>query len=368
MGLISYKRGQGSIVVRVKFLNSSVATGAGLAGLTFNSASLIIGAIADNEAATVAYTQAGGTIEDITTLGTYQAPTATKCRFKEVDSTNHKGVYEIQIADARYAVSGAKSLIISFAGATNMAETDVVIPLLDNDPYANKLLAYVQLLARGDDAIETDNATELAEINADEGSGAGGFDNETDSVEAIRERGDLAWLTGGSGGATKSYTTTDWTRTVGDDDGGTGADTLSVNATYFATGEVGTGTYLEVDAVFTLDAVTETARVLDIWGFYQGGGNHSIQVQALDTVAATYEPIGSMGLETVVSKHAFGLSPNHTNSSTGTVTIKFLHVGTGIPSHVLNIDKAQVNSSVPATSAADTADVILARAVENVED
>lgn len=135
MSLISYKRGQGSIVLRVKILNSSVTTGAGLTGLTSASSGLIISTIADNEASATAYTVAGSTIETITTLGTYAAPTATKCRFKEVDATNHKGVYEIQIADARYAVSSAKSLLVSILGATNAAETDCVIPLTDMDPY-----------------------------------------------------------------------------------------------------------------------------------------------------------------------------------------------------------------------------------------
>jgi len=135
--LIGYKRGQGSIVLRVKILNSSVSTGAGLTGLTSASSGLIISTIADNESTATAYTVAGSTIEGITTLGTYAAPTATKCRFKEVDATNHKGVYEIQLADARYAVSSAKSLLVSVSGATNAAETDVVIPLRDLDPYTS---------------------------------------------------------------------------------------------------------------------------------------------------------------------------------------------------------------------------------------
>lgn len=133
--LISYKRSQTSIILRVKILNSSVTTGAGLTGLTSASSGLIISTIADNEATATAYTVAGSTIESITTLGTYAAPTATKCRFKEVDSTNHKGVYELQIADARFAVSNAKSLLVSILGATNAVETDVVIPLVDLDPY-----------------------------------------------------------------------------------------------------------------------------------------------------------------------------------------------------------------------------------------
>lgn len=65
-----------------------------------------------------------------------------------------------------------------------------------------KLLAYVQLLARSDAAIETDNSTELTAINADGGSGAGNFSAQTDSVEAIRDHvGDGTNLTeaGGDG-------------------------------------------------------------------------------------------------------------------------------------------------------------------------
>lgn len=58
-----------------------------------------------------------------------------------------------------------------------------------------KLRKYVQLLARKDSAIATDNATEVTEINADGGSGSGAFVNTTDSQEALRDRGDSAWTT-----------------------------------------------------------------------------------------------------------------------------------------------------------------------------
>ena len=133
--LIGYRRGQGSIILRVKILNSSVSTGAGLTGLSSTSSGLIISTIADTESTATAYTVAASNVETITTNGTFAAPTAGKCRFKEVDSTNHKGVYEIQIADARFNVSNAKSLLVSVSGATNAAETDVVIPLRDLDPY-----------------------------------------------------------------------------------------------------------------------------------------------------------------------------------------------------------------------------------------
>ena len=133
--LIGYKRGQTSVVLRVKILDSSATTGEGLTGLTSASSGLIVSTIADNEATATAYTVAAGNVETITTLGTYAAPTSGKCRFKEVDATNHPGVYEIHLADARFAVSSAKSLLVSVLGATDCAETDLVVPLRDLDPY-----------------------------------------------------------------------------------------------------------------------------------------------------------------------------------------------------------------------------------------
>ena len=178
------------------------------------------------------------------------------------------------------------------------------------------------------------------------------FDNTTDSLEALRDRGDSAWLTGGGGAATLTYTTTDWTRTIGDNDGGAGADTATVNGTYFATGEINSGNLLEVDAVFTIGD-GEVATNIDVWGFYVGGGSHVINVQASDATSGFFEPIGVIGLGTGVQKHSFNLSPSHTNAAEDKVTIKFVHsAGTGITSHVLNIDKAQVNSATPATTVA----------------
>lgn len=136
--LHTFKNGQGSIIIRAKLLDSSSTTGAGLTGLLFSSTGLIISTIADNEATATAYTAAGSTTETITTLGTYAAPTATKCRFKEVDATNHKGLYEFQFADARFAVASAKSMIVSVLGVTNLQQADFLIQLQTDDPYVAK--------------------------------------------------------------------------------------------------------------------------------------------------------------------------------------------------------------------------------------
>ncbi|OGS40470.1 MAG: hypothetical protein A3K77_00535 [Euryarchaeota archaeon RBG_13_31_8] len=118
-----------SKIIRIKILDSSQTDGRGLTGLTYESSGLIISTIADNESVAMVYSQSSGTIETITTLGTYSMPTTDKCRFKEVDSINHPGIYEIQLANARFSVSNAKSLIISILGATNCAECDAEIQL-----------------------------------------------------------------------------------------------------------------------------------------------------------------------------------------------------------------------------------------------
>jgi hypothetical protein len=47
------------------------------------------------------------------------------------------------------------------------------------------LANWLRLMCRSDSAIGTDAATELAEINNDEGSGAGDYDQTNDSLEAL---------------------------------------------------------------------------------------------------------------------------------------------------------------------------------------
>lgn len=171
--LLNRINGATSVILRVKLLNSSVSTGAGLTGLTSASGSLVISTIADNEAAATVYTQAGSTIETITTLGTYAAPTATKCRFKEVDATNHPGVYEIHLANARFAVTNAKSLLVSISGAANLAQCDFVIDLdsqVDVRAWIGTIVAGA-LQTAADVRAEIDSqSTQLAKIGTPAGA------------------------------------------------------------------------------------------------------------------------------------------------------------------------------------------------------
>lgn len=123
--LVTFDRN--SNILRVALKHSS--TGAGLTGLAYNTSGLIISTITDAEGTAVVYTVAASNVEDITTIGTYSAPTASKCRFKAVDATNHPGLYEIHLADARFSVANATKLIVSIHGAANLLQADLVIDL-----------------------------------------------------------------------------------------------------------------------------------------------------------------------------------------------------------------------------------------------
>lgn len=167
----------------IRFTLKSSATGQGLTGLSSASTGLIISTICDNEATATTYTVAGSTIETISTLGTYAAPTATKCRFKEVDATNHKGLYEFQFADARFSIASSKKLVISVTGATNLSDSDYEIALVQFNPYDAVRLGLTSLpnaVADGAgglpisdaggldmDSIKTDTAAILADTGTD---------------------------------------------------------------------------------------------------------------------------------------------------------------------------------------------------------
>ena len=127
------KFGATSNLIRFNLVNSS--TGQGLTGLTGSSSGLIISTINDVEATATAYTQASSQIQTIATLGTYAAPSASDCRFSQVDATNHPGLYEFQFADARFAVSNAQRLIITVSGAASLLTASYEIELVQFNPF-----------------------------------------------------------------------------------------------------------------------------------------------------------------------------------------------------------------------------------------
>ena len=127
MQVIAYREnGDTSNIERVFLFKDSGATagteGDPITGLTFTSSLLNISTIANNEAAPNTDTSATtSSIETVTTLGTYSAPTAGFVRFREVDATDMPGLYELQWENARYAVSNAIWLDISISGVADLA-------------------------------------------------------------------------------------------------------------------------------------------------------------------------------------------------------------------------------------------------------
>lgn len=99
------------------FIQDSTSTvGSGKIGLAYTLSGLIIALRADNENAWVSYFGSSGTIESISTIGTYAAPTAGKIRFREEDSIAAPGFYQVMAADAKWAVTNAKFLYMNIQG------------------------------------------------------------------------------------------------------------------------------------------------------------------------------------------------------------------------------------------------------------
>lgn len=117
MALLSRDNGWTNGINRIFLADNSSTTGGALVGLTTTSSGLLISTICDVEATATAYSAAGSTIDTIATLGTYVAPTTGHCRFKEVDSTNHPGEYELQFSNSRFAVANASYIDVTIAAA-----------------------------------------------------------------------------------------------------------------------------------------------------------------------------------------------------------------------------------------------------------
>lgn len=109
-------------IIRVFLQDSSKTDGSGLAALTSASAGLAINVMRELDATPTLYSQGASTIEAVSVIGTYLAPTATKCRFIKIDDTNLPGWYEIQFAQALFGTGDASRFISGMVfGATNLA-------------------------------------------------------------------------------------------------------------------------------------------------------------------------------------------------------------------------------------------------------
>ena len=115
---LKIKEGTTSKLVRVFIQDSSATDGSGLTGLVYNSAGLTAYYIPEGDSTATAITLASATV------GTY-----TSGGFKEVDSTNMPGVYEIGLPDAVIDATSEGSTLVMLKGATNMAPVLMEIEL-----------------------------------------------------------------------------------------------------------------------------------------------------------------------------------------------------------------------------------------------
>lgn len=156
---LAVKNGVTSLIFDVFVQDTASAAGAGKTGLSHTSAGLMLVVKADNEATYTKYKQADSNLETITTIGTYAAPSSNKARIKEIDATDAPGMYQVMLANARWAVSGARSISGLLHGASGAApcpfefQLDPVpanmTQIADSAPAATKLCASAKTVATG---------------------------------------------------------------------------------------------------------------------------------------------------------------------------------------------------------------------------
>jgi hypothetical protein len=190
---------KGTTDVTVYFHLRDSSDGTSKTGLVFDSA----GAVAS-------YIRTRGTRTAIS-LATLAAANSAHSNggFKEVDGTNAKGLYRLDVADAAFA-SGVDEVIIHI-GFTGVFEESLAIELVDERPGNLAASQEVQLNAQGKLDVNAEVDTALSDIKLDhlvsvadsddpvndsiiakmvasDGDWSG-FDKATESLEAIRDRG-----------------------------------------------------------------------------------------------------------------------------------------------------------------------------------
>lgn len=124
------------------------------------------------------------TVNDISALGCMEFILNSGTNTMPIRALN---VMTAESWDALYAAGGAVAEAGDEMDLVSAPNETAVAAIQNGLATAAKLLKYAQLLARSDPAITTDNATELGEINANGGSGAGDFAATTDSLEATQD-------------------------------------------------------------------------------------------------------------------------------------------------------------------------------------
>lgn len=125
MAKLTLKKAATDVTVYLFIQDSSVTTGAGLTGLTFETASLV-----------AYYVRPLGSASAITLATQTVTGAHSDGGFVEVDATNMPGVYRLDLPDAVCA-TGVPSAVVMLKGAANMAPVVLEIQLTDFDLNSN---------------------------------------------------------------------------------------------------------------------------------------------------------------------------------------------------------------------------------------
>lgn len=120
-------RGSTSRIAWVFLPDSTSTTGAGKTALTNGSSGLNISVRREFTAAVTTYS--GANIGTIATLGTWANPGVGKVNFKEVDSTNLPGLYELHFVDLLFAAGDGSRWLGGMVTASGVAPSPFELEL-----------------------------------------------------------------------------------------------------------------------------------------------------------------------------------------------------------------------------------------------
>ena len=140
-----------------------------------------------------------GTVSNVSDKTGYSLTQTFPTNFADLAITATTGLISVGMNNDKtgYSISGTKTTLDALNDiSTAQVNSEVDTALGDYDgPTYTETLNLFRLALRSDSALATDLSSLITSLNADLGSGAGGYVTTTDSQQAIRDRGDSAWIT-----------------------------------------------------------------------------------------------------------------------------------------------------------------------------
>lgn len=161
MAKLTRVRGAVGNMIDLFVKDTSSTIGGGINSVAYNTTGLVIGVKRSLDSDYTEYTVAGGTIENITTIGTWSSPSAGKIRFKQIGTK--AGYYQIQFLDSWFAATDASRYINGYVkGVTNMMETQFEIELVADDNQIAKPSNFASMSLTAGGLVDVNDKTGFA--------------------------------------------------------------------------------------------------------------------------------------------------------------------------------------------------------------